>query len=105
MHEDRARRGRTLCVDCKYPLMRLDNFDGDSSLDAPVFGDRGIGAGPNLRWGLWLLPWHALKTLWSGGAAQNRRKQVAKLRADILPEEPLAMICPMCLRVFFPDEL
>ena len=102
---DTPRRGRRLCADCQYPLLRLDDFEGDSSFDAPVFGDRSSDASGDLRWAFLLLPWSLLKSLWSGGAKQDRRKRVAKLRADILPEAPDAKICPACLRVFFPDEL
>lgn len=105
MHEDRTRRGRTLCANCQYPLLRLDGFEGDSSRDAPVFGNRISDGSAVLNWGLLLLPWRLLKGLWSGSEAHKRQKQVQRLRADILPEAPDAMICPMCLRVAFPDEL
>ncbi len=86
--------------------MRLDNFEGTSSHDAPVAGDRSIGAGPNVRLGLlWSVGGFLLGALRRNGGQQSRKNQVARLRADILPEEPNAMICPQCLRVHFPDEL
>lgn len=105
MHEDRPRRQRRLCASCQYPTLRLDGFEGTSSQGAPEFGARGIDTSADLGWSFVLLPWRMIKKLWSGNPTQNRRKQVAQLRADILPSAPDAMICPQCLRVAFPDEL
>jgi hypothetical protein len=105
MHEDRPRRGRRLCVDCQYPTLRLDDFEGDSSLGAPVAGNRSYDSSPDIGWSVFTFPWRALKSVWRGGEDASRRKKVAGLRADILPEFPDARICPLCLRVFFPDEL
>jgi len=106
MHADEPRRGRRLCASCQYPLLRLDNFEGISSHDAPVAGDRSIDSSPMLRLGLL---WTVGGILWGAmrrnGGQQSRKNQVARLRADILPEAPDAKICPMCLRVMFPDEL
>ena len=102
MHEDRPRRGRRLCANCQYPTLRLDGFEGTSSQDAPVFGNRVLidEESPFPLWRLIKAAWAALR----GTRKPSRKKQVAQLRADILPEAPDAMICPQCLRVVFPDE-
>lgn len=107
MPRDSTRPRREVCVDCQYPLLRLDGFEGDSSHDAPGLGrcDHDSTAVLGFVWDLVTLPWHWAEQLWRGGRHRSRRKQVARLREDILPQEPHAMICPQCLRVAFPDEL
>jgi hypothetical protein len=104
-----TRRGRRLCQSCQYPLLRLDGFDGTSSRDAPVFGDRVSDSSPILHWGLLWYPcvaaWEGVKSLWGSGQKRSRAAEVAKLKADVLPDEPDAMICPQCLRLAFRDEL
>lgn len=104
MHEDRPRPRRGLCANCQYPTLRLDGFEGTSSRDAPVFGARGIDEGPDLSWGFVILPWLALKKLLRRKDKRNRVQEVARLKRDILPQAPEAMICPQCLRVAFPED-
>ena len=107
MPRDTTRPRRQVCPSCQYPLLRLDGFEGTSSHDAPGLGrcDHDTTATLGFFWDLAVLPWHWAEQLWRGGKHHSRRKQVQKLRADILPSAPDAMICPRCLRVVFPGEL
>jgi hypothetical protein len=83
--------------------LKLEGFDGTSSRDAPAFGAR-FGA-DNTGWEAFVWPWMLLKRALRHDKSTKRRRTVARLRDDILPEQPDAMICPQCLRVAFPDEL
>jgi len=76
-------------------MLALKKFEGDSSRDAPGFGDD-----TNYRvWGSWGILYDIFKSLTKGADLQRRRKQVARLKVEILPKFPNSMICPQCLSV------
>ncbi len=95
---------RPLCPQCRYPVLKLKDFDGASSLDAPGFD--GVDAS-NYRsahdYSLWFLGMifirDVLKEIGKGFRSLRRRHKVKKLRAEILPHLPDTLICPLCLHV------
>ena len=106
MNKETLRR-RQVCAGCAYPLLRLDGFEGTSSHAAPDFGarcDHNDTALLGFFWDLAVLPWHWLTQVARGGRHRVRIQAVARLRADILPQAPDAMICPRCLRVALPED-
>jgi hypothetical protein len=114
MEHDPLPRSRTrrwtMCRSCQYPLMRLADFDGTSSHDAPGFEARGANAGHGEWFGtLFNLPLVLLgaagKGLWNGATHAKWQKKIQQLRADILPGYPKARICPHWLHVVFEGEL
>jgi hypothetical protein len=99
---DEKRPLKRLCPDCSYLLVRLSEFDGSSSLDAPGFDSRGSVENWVL---LWLsLAWRALSALWSRRKKRERFEEARRLRDDVLPSDPEARICPHCLRLMLSDE-
>jgi hypothetical protein len=94
---------RKFCSLCNIHLVRLDDFDGTSSRDAPGFEARGSVD----NWALlWLsLPWKAVAALWKHKSKRKRVQEVARLRDEVLPSDPTARICPHCLGLVLSDEL
>ncbi len=88
---------RTICPDCRCKLLKLRDFEGVSSRDAPRFDDYDSSA---VRlWGLWIFVFSLLKNLWRGGDETKRRRKAKQLRDEILPEYPKSVICPDCFEV------
>jgi hypothetical protein len=89
---------RTLCPNCHYPMLKLSGFEGVSSRDAQAF--HGKNSHDFSLWGWWAIAHDLLAGLWSGLGAWRRRRQVKKLRDEVLPQFPKSLICPHCLQVF-----
>jgi hypothetical protein len=102
MHLEKRPR-KKLCSTCNYHLVRLEDFDGTSSRDAPGFEARGSYE----NWALLglTLSWRALSSLWGYGQKRKRRHEVQRLREEVLPANPDARICPLCLGLVLSNEL
>ncbi|HEX8552758.1 MAG TPA: hypothetical protein VF681_14510 [Abditibacteriaceae bacterium] len=85
------------CRECRYPMMELKKFDGDSSYGVSDFNNK--DATDYWLWGLWAIAHDLWLDLWKGGRLVARKKKVEKMRAEILPQFPHTMICPQCLHV------
>jgi hypothetical protein len=99
-----SRDHRPLCPHCRYPTLKLKDFEGASSLDAPGFD--GVGAreyGSTHDYSLWFLGIvivrDVLKEIGKSLRLLRRRHKVKKLRAETLPQFPDALICPLCLHI------
>jgi hypothetical protein len=101
--ESGKRPRKKFCSLCNIHLVRLEDFDGTSSRDAPGFDARGSIE----NWGLlWLtLPWRVITALWGQKAKRKRLREAARLRSEVLPADPEARICPHCLGLVLSDEL
>jgi hypothetical protein len=95
---------RRICPDCRYQIVRLSDFDGTSSLDAPEFGSRGA-YDEWFHWGRIGMMWRMMASLWKQGQKQKRVQEAQRLRREVLPADPDARICPHCLRLVLSDEL
>jgi hypothetical protein len=87
----------TQCPQCHYPMLNLSGFEGVSSRDAQGFNNRDLH--DYSFWGWWAIAYGIFAGMWSGLGTLRRRRQVKKLRAEILPQFPKSLICPHCLQV------
>lgn len=87
----------TLCPHCHYPMLKLANFEGVSSRDAQGF--HGKDNHDYSFWGWWAIVDELLSGMWNGLTTWRRRRQVKKLRDEVLPQFPKSLICPHCLQV------
>ena len=88
---------RAICPDCRCKLLKLHDFEGVSSRDAPRFDDYDSSA---VRlWGLCVNAFDFLKSIWRGGDEMKRRRKAKQLSEEILPEHPKSVICPDCFVV------
>lgn len=91
---------RTLCPACRHPMAKLKFFDGTSSADAPNF-DRVerqdfSGGGWSLALALWPFLWEIACDAARGLKSALRKRRARKLRDEIIPQFPNALICPLC---------
>lgn len=86
------------CLECRYPLLKLADYDGDCSLDAPGFNNADARDFPvGMR--EWAFVYDILQDMSGGVRNLVRKRKVRKLRAEILPEWPLTLVCPHCLHL------
>ena len=110
--EDNAPKAvRKLCPKCHYRLVHLRDFDGTSSLDAPtseIYGANQNETASIVRMGLFGVGLRLVVSLFSGlqqgQSKAHRHAQVQRLRQDILPADPDARICPICLHLVMTGE-
>jgi hypothetical protein len=88
----------TFCPHCHYPMLKLSRFEGVSSRDAQGFN--GKDSHDFSFWGWWAIAHDLFTRMWSGVGTWLRRRQVNKLRAEVLPQFPKSLICPHCMQVF-----
>ena len=86
------------CPECLYPMLKLSDYDGDCSLDAPGFNSSDARDFP---FGFHELAFifDILRDVGSGLRNLARRRKVKKLRLEILPQWPQTLVCPHCLHL------
>lgn len=88
------------CPECLYPMLKLSEYDGNCSLDAPGFNSPDARDSPFGISG-WTLVFDILREVGDdvGTAVRNlaRRRKVKKLRAETLLQWPQTLVCPHCL--------
>jgi len=89
-----SRVPRKQCLDCRYPMLELRDFDGVSSRDAPGFEQRDAH---EYRWlGLWGYAFDALGDIWRWLGKAGRMRKVQRLKEEMLTNFPNTVICPRC---------
>jgi hypothetical protein len=85
-------------------MLELKDFEGASSLDAPGFDGvdaRNYGGAYDYSlWSLGIVIVHdVLKEIGNSLRSMKRGRRVRKLRREILPRFPDALVCPLCLHI------
>ena len=97
---------KRFCPSCQYPTMRLIAFEGTSSRHAQRPEDTGVYELHSIPRGFWILTtlpiraaFEFLNALLPDRPRRRRAERIARLKRQVLPEDPDALICPQCLRV------
>jgi hypothetical protein len=94
---DGPKKFRSLCPKCRYPMLRLCEYDGTSSASNRDFerddcGDFGV-------FGVIALGLRLLFAMVPGLATRQRRARAAAIKQQVLPQFPNSLICPICCYV------
>ena len=81
------------CPQCPGVLLPLRDYEIQKSSESP-----GVGAdvGEFLLFGWWAFILNFVDDAWSFG---GRKKRLAALKAEVLPQFPRSLVCPRCLHV------
>lgn len=84
------------CPECLYPMLKLSEYDGDCSLDAPGFNSSDARDFPIGDHAI-VFVFEILRDVGTALRSLARRRKVKKLRAETLLQWPQTLVCPHCL--------